>query len=127
MNTNTLEEYKRELLSEHKEEIAAIDRLIARERRQTEPSSNGSQSATSSGGVRVRRRMSFPTMVSATLRKITEDFDKDTVFHEIQSQYPSFTGTPSKVARELWKRSRDGELKVVQKGAGRIPAIYRKK
>ncbi len=101
MNIQTLEEYKRELLAEHKEEVAAIDRLIARERRQTEP--------------------------SAILRKITEDFDKDTVFHEIQSQYPSFTGTPSKVARELWKRSREGELKVVQKGAGRIPAIYKKK
>jgi hypothetical protein len=127
MNINTLEDYKRELLAEHKEEIAAIDRLIARERRQTEPSSDGAQAATSSGQVRVRRRMSFPSIVSAILRKLTDDFDKDTVFHEIQSQYPSFTGTPSKVARELWKRSRDGELKVVQKGAGRIPAIYKKK
>ena len=127
MNIQTLEDYKRELLSEHKEEIAAIDRLIARERRQTEPTSNGAQSVTSSGGVRVRRRMSFPAMVSSILRKVTEDFDKDTVFNEMQSLYPSSTATPSKVARELWRRSRDGELKTVQAGRGRIPAVYRKK
>lgn len=123
MNVSTLEEYKRQLLAEHKAEIAAIDRLIARER--TQSSSNGAVAPTITA--RSRRRASLSAMVSAALKSQTEDFDKDVIFHSIQSQYPSFTGTPSNVARELWKRARAGELHTVQEGRGRIPAVYAKK
>jgi hypothetical protein len=126
MNVSTLEEYKRELIAEHKAEIAAIDRLIARERRQETPSANGSVVSAGSN-TRVRRRLSLATMVGSAIKKMETDFDREMIFQQIQLQAPAFTGTQQKVARELWKRAQDGELKVVSKGAGRIPAIYRKK
>lgn len=125
MDITTLEDYKRELLSEHREEIAAIDRLISRERNKT-ASSNGAQ-PTILITARTRRRLSFPSVVTSALKKMTGEFDRDTLLQQIQADYPSFTSSSGKVARELWKRSRNGELKVVSKGAGRIPAIYSRK
>jgi hypothetical protein len=66
-------------------------------------------------------------MVGAAIKKMSGDFDREQIVQEIQAQNPAFTGTQTRVGRELWKRMRDGELKTVQPGRGRIPAIYRKK
>jgi hypothetical protein len=126
MTLNDLEEYKRELLAEHGQEIAAIDRLIARERSK-DTSPNGTQSSVQITA-RVRRRMSLSAMVEAAVKKMTGDFDREQVVQEMQAQNPGFNfGTQRGIGRELWKLMRDGELKTVQTGRGRIPAVYRKK
>jgi len=65
-------------------------------------------------------------MVGAAVRKMTGDFDREQIVQEIQAQNPAFTET-QRIGRELWKLMRDGELKTVQTGRGRIPAVYRKK
>ena len=125
MTSNDLEQYKRELMEEHSQEIAAIDRLIARERSKT-VSVNGAHSPIHVTA-RIRRRISVPSAVTSALKKASGQFDKDTVVEQIRAAYPAFTGTASRVARELWKRAKNGELKTIQPGRGRISAIYSKK
>jgi len=125
MNINVLEDYKRELIAEHREEIAAIDRLIARERSKT-ASVNGARQPIQITA-RPRGRMSLRATVTAVLKKMSGEIDRDMVIQQIQSEYPAFTGTSSQIARELWKRAKAGELKTIQEGRGRIAAIYAKK
>jgi hypothetical protein len=121
MNATELEQYKRELIDEHKAEIAAIDRLIQRERNKqsaSQPSPNGAADMT-------RLRRSVASVVKEAALKFSGQFTRKQVAQRIAETYPNSPLSTRNVAVELWKLARDGELETVKEGRGRIPAKYK--
>jgi len=124
MNANELEQYKVELIAEHQAEVAAIDRLIARERSKP-PGLNGSGVATTA---RVRHRRTVASVVKKAVMQLPGTFTRKHVAARIESIYGLATQIPRRsVAVELWKLARDGEIETVKEGRGRIPATYKRK
>jgi hypothetical protein len=123
MNANELEQYKLELIAEHQAEIAAIDRLIARERSKPPGSLNGSGVDTTE---RVRQRRTAASIVKEATMQLNGKFTRKHVAASIAERYPNSPLNTRKVAVELWKLARDGEIETVEPGRGRIPAKYQK-
>jgi len=121
MNANELEEYKQELIAENESDMAAIDRLIARERNKSIASLNGA-----SGNPMIRHRRSAAAIVKEALMQLSGKFTRVDVASSIAKRYPASPLPRRTVAVELWKLARDGELQTVKEGRGRIPAKYQK-
>jgi hypothetical protein len=126
MNTSDLEQYKLELIAEHDAEIAAIDRLIARERNKPSASLNGSIGTGVAVTARVRHRRTVASVVKEAAMQLTGKFTRKQVAARIESLYATKLPTRS-VAVELWKLSRAGEIEAVKEGRGRTPATYKRK
>jgi hypothetical protein len=132
MNVSELEQYKHQLIAEHAEEIAAVDRLIYRERgRNTHENLNAALPFAGNLETRViqrRRRMSAAAMVQEAVDKIAKgtEFTRQDVMRRISDEHPHAQWDARRVAVELWHLSRNGTLKTIEAGRGRIPARYRK-
>lgn len=130
MNLNDLVTYRRDLVFEHEAELAAIDRLIARERAKqpTQPDSNGTTAprplSTTGGGPRA----SVAQSIGKVLGKIGNgNFTKEHVIASLTQMGVSMEGWgPRAVGVNLWRRAKAGELAVVQEGKGGGTVVYRK-
>jgi hypothetical protein len=127
MNANELEQYKLELIAEHQAEIAAIDRLIARERSKPVGSLNGSIEKDAATGPPVKYRRSAASLVKEAAMQLSGKFTRKQVAARISSSYPNSPLSTRSVAVELWKLARDGEIQTVKEGRGRTPATYKQK
>jgi hypothetical protein len=119
MNATELEQYKLELIAEHEAEIAAIDRLIGRERNKPPASLNGT--------TMTRHRRTVASVVKEAAMQLTGKFTRKHVAARIESLYPTTRISTRSVAVELWKLARDGEIETVKGGRGRTPATYKRK
>lgn len=127
MNANELEQYKRELIAEHVAEMAAIDRLIARERSKPVESLNGSsETRAATAGPPMKYRRSTASVVKESVMQLTGRFTRRHVAARIAKLYATQIPTRS-VAVELWKLAQAGEIETVKEGRGRIPATYKRK
>lgn len=130
MNAKELEQYKREIISEHEAEISAIDRLIARERNKPGASQNGFHEPRVVSIVpttrRVRGRQSGAHMVRLAVRRLTGRFTRDEISQNIRTLHPSSPQTNRTISIELWKLAKAGEIRTLKEGRGRIPAVYEK-
>lgn len=130
MKFEDLETYRRELLQDHEHELAALDRLIARERAnsQLRPQRNGSISTEPGSN---QRPIGVPSGVSITDKilkaaaKFSGNFTSAQVFGMLNNLYPSESWVPRAVSRTLWRLGNEGKLRTVQKGEGTDrPAVY---
>jgi hypothetical protein len=127
MNATDLEQYKAELIAEHQAEIAAIDRLIARERNKPQGSFNGSTAIHLPTTERVRHRRSAASIVKEATMQLNGKFTRKHVASSIAEHYPNSPLATRTVAVELWKLARAGEIETVEEGRGRTPAMYKRK
>ncbi len=125
MNAKELEQYKQEIISEHESEIAAIDRLIARERNKPSASANGWREVPITARKRGRpRRKSAASIVREAVSQAGRRFSRKGI-----AAYAEAEGTPltsRTVSVELWKMAKAGEIRTIKEGRGRIPAQYEK-
>lgn len=126
MNLKDLLNYRGELVSEHQSELAAIDRLIARERgKQSSESSIGrSDDDTTDSGVGAPVAQS----IGKALGKIGNgNFTQETVKAMLNQMGVSMEGWGSRaIGVNLWRRAKMGELVTVQRGTSGSPVVYRK-
>jgi len=127
MNVTELEQYKSDLIAEHNAEIAAIDRLIARERNKPPESLNGATATAVHPTERVRHRRSAASIVKEATMHLSGNFTRKHVSDSIAARYPNSPLDSRTVAVELWKLGREGEIETVEEGRGRIPATYKSK
>lgn len=127
MNLQDLVQYRLELIAEQEAEIAAIDRLIARERNKPPASVNNGSTA---GGVPITARARYRSVravVKAAVGQIPGKFTRKEVADRIALIYPAAKISTRSVAVELWKLARAKEIETVEEGRGRIPATYKRK
>jgi hypothetical protein len=118
MTADELKKYKQQVMIEHRDEIAAIDRLIARE--EAKPASpNGV------AGVDYLPRPN--EMLRKTVSGMGGEFTREDVTKRIIQLYGACPLERQQMTVELWKLSRAGVLKTVREGRGRTPAVYARK
>jgi hypothetical protein len=133
VNLQDLLDYRTDLVSEHEEELAAIDRLINRERNKA-GSAHALNGTTAHRSVKRRRKKrGFPlATVSPAITKALQqlgngNFTKDTVIAYLnQKKIPMEGWGPRAVGVNLWRRAKTGEIVVVEEGKGGSPVVYRK-
>jgi hypothetical protein len=122
MTAHELQQYKEQLIAEHRQEIAAIDRLIAREALNS-GSRNGATKPIEPQKPPEQRR----DMLRNVLSGMPGEFTRDEVEARMKQMYGVCPYDRQSLAIELWKFSRGDTLEVVKEGRGRIPAVYRRK
>jgi hypothetical protein len=127
VNLKDLVNYRREIVSEHQAELAAIDRLIGRERGKQLPEiSNGSSDANST----TQSGLGAPVALSIdkALGKIGNgDFTQDHIKAMLNQMGVSMKGWGRRaIGVNLWRRAKDGQLVTVQRGTSGSPVVYRK-
>jgi hypothetical protein len=129
VNLKDLQRYRQELVSDHESELAAIDRLIARERMKLPVHNmNGNQVANTTTRSVSHGLPSVAPAVKSALDKIGNgNFTKDQVVGLLNQMGVSMEDWgPRAVGINLWRRARAGELAVVRKGGGGAEAVYKK-
>lgn len=118
-------------MTEHDAEIAAIDRLIARERSKPTGSSSPNGSGNSVAGIftlpRVRLRRSAAGLVKEAVLQMPQRFTRKDIGAYIAKVYPHSPLPTRTLAVELWKLAQSNEIETVKEGRGRIPARYKRK
>ena len=130
MTVVELERYRREVMEEHRAELAAIDRLIGRERGKQPPvpASNHAQGSFHlATRVSVRKSRSTSSLVHEAIQKTTGDFNRKDIANIIAADHPNSVLRDRALRITLWRLSVDGKIRTVSGGRGRIPAVYRKK
>jgi hypothetical protein len=127
VNLNDLVNYRRELVAEHQSELAAIDRLIARERGK-QPEQNDNRRSEDASTIGSARGAPVAQSVQKALGKIGNGhFTTDHIIAVLNQMGVSMEGWgPRAVGVNLWRRANTGELGIVQKGTAGRPVIYRK-
>lgn len=135
MNAQELEQYKQELMAEHHAEIAALDRLITRERGKPATGSSANGAGRGVAGVdtlprvppMVRIRRSAAGLVKEAVMQMPQRFTRKDVGAFLGKSYPNSPLPTRTVAVELWKLAQANEIETIKEGRGRIPARYRRK
>lgn len=127
VNLNDLVNYRREIVSEHQAELAAIDRLIGRERGKQSPETNNGNSdrnPTTESGVPAPVALS----IEKALGKIGNgNFTQEHIKAMLNQMGVSMKGWgPRAIGVNLWRRAKQGELVTVQRGTSGSPVVYRK-
>ena len=125
MNASELERYKQELVAEHREEIAAVDRLIARERSK-HSTTNGSYPVGSAVASLPRQRRPND-IVRETVTKMPGEFTREDVQARITQIFGACPLERQVLTLELWKLANENVLETVSQGRGRTPAVYRRR
>lgn len=128
VNYDDLLNYRRDLVAEHQSELAAIDRLMARERAK-QPTNHNTNGSSVAAPTRVSgRKASVGPAISKALGKIGNgNFTKEHVIAYLNQMGVSMEGWgPRAVGVNLWRRAKVGELAVVKDGKGGGEVIYRK-
>ena len=132
VNLSDLQDYRRELVTEHEAELAAVDRLIVREksRHPSGTTSNGAAHPVTTTRRRARK-LSPGAAISRVLQTIGNgEFTKEHVAAHINQMGISMDGWgPRAIGVNLWRRAKDGELVTVREGKGGkggAPVVYRK-
>ena len=127
MNLNDLENYRREMVTEHQSELAAIDRLIARERSKLVPvQQNGARRSIHATSRVERHSRTISSVVAEAIDQFKGEFTRHDVTDLARSMYPVGRLNPRTIGIILWKMAKQGDVKTVREGAGQIPAVYRK-
>jgi hypothetical protein len=128
VNHEDLLNYRRDLVAEHQAELAAIDRLIARERGKQSGNHNTNGSSAVEPTRASGRKASVGPAISKALGKIGNgNFTKEHVIAFLNQAGVSMEGWgPRAVGVNLWRRAKVGELAVVKNGKGGGEVIYRK-
>jgi hypothetical protein len=127
MNLNDLENYRREMVTEHQSELAAIDRLIARERSKVVPvQQNGARRSIRATSRVQRHPRSISRVVADAISQLKGEFTRHDVTELARSMYPIERLNPRTIGIILWKMAKQGEVRTVREGAGQVPAVYRK-
>jgi len=123
--------YRKELIAEHDEELAAVDRLISREKAKAPVTQTDNGNAENKLRHHKKKAFPLPTVSPAVTKALQKmgngNFTKDHVIAYLnQMKVPMETWGPRAVGLNLWRRAKAGELEVVEEGKGGSSVVYRK-
>lgn len=118
MNRNELVDMKRQIESEYKADIAAVNQLLKRfpEKQDTTPTFSGEG---------FESDQKIVTFIAGLLPTLTEPFSLNDIVTAIEA---AMGKTPNRqtVSTALFRLKEDKKIEVVQKGQGRRPASYKR-